>query len=336
MDGITFDITGEDTGKEHPLQKDFERAGFRCFYVTPKKKDLIRNILEIYKIIKKGRYDAVHVHFEEWSFIYLMTAWLCGIKTRICHAHMAYRTQGRFLPHYIVFRFILNRCATLRLACSKDAGDSLYGKNPYVILHNAFDLNSCRFDPGIRAGKRKELGLKEEFVIGTVGRLSYQKDPFMTLDIFSEVVKVNPDSKLLLVGEGEMREAVVSRITELGLEDRVVLTGHREDAVQLMQAMDVFLLPSRFEGLGIVYIEAQAAGLKAFAKEGAVPAEACMAPGRMFFIPKKASPSEWAEKILSAGKRDGADISGPLSEKGYDITQERKKLHELYTGISEI
>lgn len=134
MPGIVFDIVGESIGKPHLLQERFEKAGFHAFYVTPKKQSLLKNIKEMRRVIQQGHYDAVHVHFEEWSFLYLWIAKLCGVKVRVCHAHMAYMTGTSAKPHYRLFRVLLNRFATLRLACSKDAGDHLYGKHPYTVL----------------------------------------------------------------------------------------------------------------------------------------------------------------------------------------------------------
>ena len=154
MEGISFDIVGEDIGMDHLLHKRFEKAGFHVYYVTPKKKSLWKNIWEMFHIIKNGHYDAVHVHFEEWSFLYLMIAKLCGVKVRICHSHMAYMTGATTKPHYKLFRLLLNRFTTLRLACSEDAGDHLFGKHPYTILHNAIDAEKYAFNEDKRKWKR--------------------------------------------------------------------------------------------------------------------------------------------------------------------------------------
>ena len=139
MPGVEFDIVGESIGKKHLLHERFEKAGFHVFYVTPKKVSLIKNIIEIFQVIRKGHYDAVHVHLEEWSFLYLWIAKMCGVRVRVCHSHMAYMTGAATKPHYKMFRFLLNRYATLRLACSSEAGDHLFGKHPYTILNNAIE-----------------------------------------------------------------------------------------------------------------------------------------------------------------------------------------------------
>ena len=334
FDGISFDIVGEDTGKRHLLQDDLEKAGFRCFYVTPKKKNLIKNMKEIYALIKSGRYDAVHVHFEEWSFLYLLIAKLCGVKIRICHAHMAHVPGASVKAHYRLFRKMIKKLATHRIACSRDAGNYLYEGLPYTVLKNAIDAESFRYSKKKREEKRKELGLQDAFVCGTVGRLSYQKDPEYTLDILYELKKRRKDAVLVFAGKGELQETVKKKAAALGIEKDVYLLGHRNDIQDLMQAFDVFVLPSRFEGLGIAYVEAQAAGLHTYASKGVVPEEAGIADDLMHYIRKEDGPAEWAAEIAKTdGKRrnTGKDIRN----SGYDISTERKKLENIYNMALE-
>ena len=204
MPGIAFDIVGESIGKPHLLQERFEKAGFHTFYVTPKKQSLLKNIKEMRRVIQQGHYDAVHVHFEEWSFLYLWIAKLCGVKVRVCHAHMAYMTGASAKPHYRLFRVLLNRFATLRLACSKDAGDHLYGKHPYTVLKNAIEAEKYVYHPETRRQIRTQMGLTDKFVVGVVGRLTYQKNPQFTVEIFAKVKEKRPNAVLMFIGQGEL------------------------------------------------------------------------------------------------------------------------------------
>ena len=329
MEGIRFDIVGEDTGHRHLLQDEFEKAGFDCFYVTPKKKSLIRNIAQIYRIMKKGGYDAVHVHFEEWSFLYLLAAKICGIRVRICHAHMAHVPGAEEKLHYRLFRRMNVMLATHRLACSADAGDSLYCGRPYTVLRNAVDAERFRYSEKTGKEVKRHLGIEGRFVCGTVGRLSYQKDPEYTLDIFREIKKRDISSVLVFAGKGDLEEEIREKAKNLGMEKDVLFLGHRDDIPDLMQAFDVFILPSRFEGLGIVYVEAQAAGLPSFAAKGNVPAEADIGCGLMHFFKKEEGPHVWADKILLAEKTR-KDTSRDVRERGYDIRYERKRLEQIY------
>lgn len=327
---ISFDIVGEDIGKKHLLHDRFEADGFGVHYVTPKGKNLLRNISQMFRLMKKGHYDGVHVHFEEWSFLYLMIAWLCGIKLRVCHAHMAYMPGTDTKLHYRLFRVLLNYFATERLACSKDAGKHLYGKHPYKILNNAIEAQQYRYDPVIREKVRKSLGMEDKLVIGVVGRLSFQKNPQMSLEILREIRRIRQDAVMLMIGTGELEDEVKKQIREYDLYDVVRLMGLRQDVPELLQAMDVFVLPSRFEGLGIVYVEAQAAGLYAFGTEGVVPEEVAVCPNLMKFIPKEHTAEQWAKAVLDILPYEREITTHRIAEAGYDLSSEVQKLAGIY------
>jgi len=330
LEGISFDIVGENPGVKPLLHDTFKEAGFNVYYVIPKKINLLKNIKQMYRGIRSNKYDAVHIHFEEWSFLYLGIAKFCGVPIRICHAHMAYTPGAKEKVHYKIFRFLLNKWATLRIACSKDAGNHLYGRHPFIVLNNAIDTEKYRYNPEVRAKVRKELNLEGKYVVGVVGRLSYQKNPLFTLEIFKEIYEKDKNAVLMLVGQGELTEHVKVRVCQLGLENAVMFMGLRTDVAELLQAMDVFVLPSRWEGLGIVYVEAQAAGLQTFATDEVVPKEACMSEDLMTFVPKEASPRMWAEAILRKKDCDRIDVIDKIIEKGYDITNEVDNLEKIY------
>lgn len=327
---VHFDIVGEDIGKKHFLHDHFEAAGFNVHYVTPKKKSLLKNIKEMFGIIRAGHYDAVHVHFEEWSFLYLWIAKICKVPVRICHSHMAYMEGAADKIHYKLFRKLLNHFATTRIACSKDAGEHLFGKNKYIILKNAIEPEKFIFNQETRDKKRLELNLKNETVLGVVGRLSYQKNPLFTVDVFSEYLKLDPDSVLLFIGQGEMEDEVKSKVKDLKLTEKVRFLGFRDDVNELLQAMDIFVLPSRYEGLGIVYVEAQAAGLATFATADVVPAEACISDELFTFIPRDANSKEWADAMYRSDKVKREDMSRLVKLHGYDIHSEVSKLERIY------
>ena len=333
LKNIQFEIVGEDIGKKHLLHDRFERAGFQIHYVTPKKKNLLKNIIQMARLLQFGKYDAVHVHFEEWSFLYLGLAKLYRIPIRIVHAHMAHSPHAVRRPHYRVFRLLLNRWATARMACSQDAGDYLFQGNAYTLLRNAIDVQHYTFQPEIRARVRERMGLDGHFVVGTVGRLSEPKNPLFTVKIFGEICKREPTALLLLVGQGEMESQVRQEVKRLGLQERVQFLGLRTDVPELLQAMDVFLLPSIFEGLGIVYVEAQAAGLQTFASNVVVPKEACMSEQYLHFIGLDEDETVWAEKILACKNVERQDLSALVAEKGYSIVQEVEHLEQYYAQL---
>lgn len=327
---IKFDLIGDDYGFKHLLHDRFEEIGFNVRYVTGKGKSLYGNIRQVGRIIRDGDYDAVHCHFEEWSFLYLWIAKRLGVPVRICHGHMAYVAAASKKPHYRLFKYLINRLATCRIACSDDAGKYLYGKGGFTILNNAIDARRYAFSKDTRERMRRELGVEGRLVVGNVGRFSFQKNPLFTVEIFREIRERNPKALLLLVGTGELEERTVNRARELGLTDSVMFMGQRLDVPELMMAMDAFLLPSRFEGLGIVYIEAQATGMHTFASASVVP-EAAKISELMHFIPLEKPASHWAEAVLAyASGDDRADMYDAVAKHGYDIRREAVKLEKLY------
>lgn len=331
-EGIAFDIVGEGFGREHMLHERFVAAGFGVHYVVPKKNHLLRNIRQMIRLMKKGHYDGVHVHYEEWSFLYLMLAWLCGVRMRVCHAHMAYMPGSDKKPHYKLFRVLLNLFATERLACSKDAGEHLFRRHPYTVLNNAIDSHAYRFDCEKRRQMRSKLNVEDKLVIGVVGRLTFQKNPQMSIEILREIRKTRKDAVMLMVGIGDLGKEVVQLIKAYDLGDAVRLLGFRQDVPALMQAMDVFVLPSRWEGLGIVYVEAQAAGLYAFGTDEVVPKEAAVCPELMRFIPKESTAAQWASAVLDVLPYERLVTTQRIVEAGYDLSDERDKLINIYTN----
>lgn len=229
--------------------------------------------------------------------------------------------------------FILKN-ADYYFACSKAAGKNLYGSkalnsSKFRIIKNAIDLSAYIYDPSIRARVKKT----DKVIIGHVGRLTAQKNPIFLIDVFSEIHEANPDTELWMIGEGELLEEVKKRVEETGLLDSVILWGRRNDVSELMQAMDVFMLPSLYEGLSIVAIEAQAAGLPVYASDS-ISEEHKVTP-LVQFLPLTSGAPKWAKKV-----NDGIenlpvrrDMTKEIAKSGYDIIQASKWLEEFYLSI---
>lgn len=335
---IVFDfiVHTDETGI---LENEIKALGGKIYHVPPKRDGIIKNMKAIAEIIKNEKYEIVHIHMGVMGIFALTAAAVCGVKVKIVHSHLAYIPNSK-LKEIIdaVAKFFLKRLTNYRFACSKDAGSAMWGKrsvekNKVFIMNNAIEVNKFIFNQKIRDNLRKELNLENKFVIGNVARISYQKNHELLLKIFDEIHQQNEDAVLLVVGRGEMEQEIKQQVSDLHLNNSVLFLGVRDDVPQLLQAMDIFLLPSRFEGLGIVYIEAQAAGLQAFASADVVPKEAKVS-GLLHFIPLTASPKQWADQILqysSGYKRE--HVSEMIKSNGYDITQEALKMEEFYLGL---
>ncbi|MFQ7183512.1 MULTISPECIES: glycosyltransferase family 1 protein [Hungatella] len=248
-----------------------------------------------------GEYTWLHNHEVYLTFLLRPIAKRYGLEKFIVHCHAtkysdktlnAVRNRILCLP----IRFM----KVERFACSEAAGKFLYGEKmlkagKVFIMHNAIDCEKFRFRPEVRERLRKEMGLDGKFVIGHVGRFERQKNHEFLIEVFAEVKKRIPESMLLLVGEGTKKNWIEYQVEKINLTSNVLFLGQRSDVENLLQAMDILLLPSRYEGLGIVLFEAQAAGMKCFVSDY-VPKES--SAGNITYLPLKDASPFWSSIIL--------------------------------------
>ena len=279
-------------------------------------------------------FDAVHCHQANAAWFYFKSAKKHGVRHRILHSHQASAADKwtHKLRNYPLLA-LGKKYATDFAACSRLAGDWLYGGKPYHVVNNAIEPAKFRFDPVVRAETRAELGLPEDaFVIGHLGRFCNQKNQVYLLDIFVEVLKREPKARLLLVGGGEQWDACRARAAELGVAPFTVFTGVRTDTVRMYQAMDVFVMPSLYEGLPVVGVEAQAAGLPLLLAD-TVTEETKVLPTTVF-LPLAAGPAAWAEHILSYRGAPRADTGEAMRAAHFDIDAESGLLASYYEKVT--
>jgi glycosyltransferase involved in cell wall biosynthesis len=215
--------------------------------------------------VNHPEYKILHSHIRSYASLYIPVAKKHGVKT-IIHSHSTSNGKG-FLS--IVKRFMqypLRNQADFFMGCSKEAGEWLFGKkvvksDRYFMLQNAIDVEAYRFNDVIREKYRSELGLKDELTFIHVGRFHPAKNHEFLLTVFAEIHKRNDNTKLILVGDGDLRPEIERQISDLQLGSSVILTGSRSDVPKLLQAADCFLFPSRWEGLPVTVVEAQASGM---------------------------------------------------------------------------
>lgn len=273
------------------------------FYILPHdtSKPDKENINYIEEVVKND-YDILHVNLSGLNaLIALEAARRAEVKQRIYHAHnpkesSSMKAKMRSLIYEVPSVWFANQYA----ACSTLAGDSIFGSRHYTVIKNAMDTSKFAFDETARKHLRKELGLEDKFVVGVVGRIVEQKNPYFTVDVFGEIKKRQKNAYLIWVGEGSLKEAVKASVREKGIEDCVNFLGTREDVNKLYSAMDVFLLPSKFEGLGIVYIEAQISGLQCFGSDH-IPSDVEVSKN-IHRIKLSKSAAEWANEIVAVEK----------------------------------
>lgn len=274
-------------------------------------------------------YKIIHVHQDCLSSVVLQCAKECKIPVRIAHSHSA--SQDKNLKYLIklYYRRFIPKYATDLLACGEDAGKWMFSGKQFQVLRNAIDVKKYDYNSTVRENTRKEFDLENMTVIGHVGRFSTVKNHKFLIDVFEECLKENKNIRLLLVGDGEEKELIEKKVKDMGLQGKVIFAGIRSDVNRIMQAMDVFVFPSLYEGLPLTLVEAQAAGLPCVISEN-IPRDCILTKNLITALSLKKSAKDWAEKILSVKDIKRASHMEELNNSGYDIGSNVKKLQEFY------
>ena len=331
---IQFDFICDNDSTDIPYE-EIEKLGGKVILIPPYQK-VLKYQKELIKVLKDGKYKIVHSHINTLSVFPLRAAKKAGIPVRIAHSHST-TNKKEWKKNLLkqVLRPFSKVYATDYFCCSELAGRWLFGDKVYdegnvYLLNNAIDLDKFRYNEEIRKSKREELGIKEEnLVIGHIGRFVEQKNHRFLIDIFNEVHKKKENSVLLLVGQGPLVEEMKEKVKNLNLTDSVKFLGQRNDANELYQAFDVFLLPSLYEGLPVVGVEAQATGLLCILSD-AMTRETKVLDSTTFVSLSETSES-WAEKgikVSSEYKRQ--DTYEEISNNSFNIREEARKLEDRY------
>lgn len=276
-------------------------------------------------------YKIVHSHIDAMSYLPLRAAQKAKVPVRIAHSHNTSIDKDYKYLLKMYYRKKLPSVANSFAACGQAAGRFLFGNRIFTVVPNAVDAQRFVFDERVRARKRHELGYKDEFVIGHVGRISYQKNHQFLIRIFYEIQKQCANAVLMLVGVGEKEQEVRQQVAQLGLLKKVRFLGNRSDVNELYQAMDAFVLPSLFEGIPVVGIEAQFADLPCFFSSR-VPDEVKFNP-RSRFIDLNETVDVWADTILkSRGLARGKDGSY-IHNSHYNISTAHQILEKYYFNL---
>ena len=317
-------------------EKEVKANGSKVYTIPQKSRN--------YKAYKRAMGTFFSEHADEYDVFwyntctlanidYLIYAKKYGIKKRIIHAHNSGNETSmiRGILHY-VNKIRLGRYATDFWSCSMAAAVYFFIKKQihsqkYRLINNAISTYNYKYDILIRNEVRKNLGLEDKYVIGHVGRFQFQKNHEFLIDIFYEYLKLDSRAVLMLVGQGEEEDAIRQKVINLGIEKSVLFMGVRTDVNRLLQAMDVFLLPSRFEGLPLVLIEAQTSGLRCLTTKNKVPYEVNVT-GNVEFEELKENSIEWAHHIECMEKQpyDRKSCLDLITDAGYDILKEAEKM----------
>lgn len=325
---IDFVFFGEGIGL---YDEEIYQNGGRIFHLPIKSKHPIKSQRMMKQLLLDRKYDIVHAHLNA-AGIYsaLKIAKKCNIGVRISHAHSTnHGTQSRL-------RWLINdharkkivKYTTHNFACSDKAGDWYYGSEPYTIVPNAIDTKRYIFDAQKRDALRKEAGAEGKFVIGHIGSLGYPKNQSFILETFACLQSVLPESLLWIVGDGPDRAALEAKAAELGIADKTVFFGQKNDVSGFYRAMDVFMLPSFFEGFPVVIAEAAAADLPCLVSDTVTKTVAVADNIVMKDINEGAE--AWAEKVAEFSGHSRRDNTRLIIESGFDIDDQAAKLEQFY------
>lgn len=268
----------------------------------------LRHLGLLFKHLRNTKYDIFQTNIDLFNGPQLFVAWLAGVPVRECHSHNSEQSkevkEGRTIAiscYQALMRWMCWIFSNRRGGCSEEALDFLFGdrwrKDAFSkVIHNGIDLQTYEKNVDIQ-GKKSELGLTNKFNICTVGRIDHQKNPLFIVKVMKEVTRIRDDCDLIWIGTGELKESVQREIKREHIGDRIHLLGTRADVPDILKCCDLFFFPSLFEGLGIVLIEAQAAGLNCIVSEAIPPVANC---GGCTFISLTESAEFWAEKISDA------------------------------------
>lgn len=331
---IQFDFICDEDSTNIPYE-EIEKLGGKVILIPPYQK-IFKYHKKLKKILKEGNYKIVHSHINTLSVFSLFAAKCAGVPVRIAHSHSTTNKQEK-KKNLVkqVLRPFSKVFATDYMACTEHAGRWLFGNKEYdngnvYLLNNAIDLDKFKYDEKLRKEKRKELNIKEDtLVIGHVGRFVEQKNHRFLIDIFNEVHKQNKNSVLLLIGQGPLMDEIKQKVKILGIEDSVKFLGQREDVSELYNAMDLFLFPSLYEGLGMVLIEAQANGLPCVASTE-VP-EIAKISEQIFFKGLDDDVEDWKNNLLEFKNFDNRKYKLENYKNDiYDINSQVQKMLNYY------
>ena len=299
--------------------EELTAGGAAIYHIPAKSRSLFKHWGRLRRILREHpEYSAVYFNIlDAGAAVTMLVPFLMGRRV-VAHSHNDDTEKKRL---HRLCRPLLRLAARERFACSEAAARYMFGSGggkKARIIPNMIDARAFAFDPAVRERKRTELGLGDRLTVCHVGRLAPQKNPMGLLAIFAAVHARRPDAVLLSVGDGELAAAFDKAVRERGLEGAVVRLGARNDVAELLQAADVFLFPSLYEGLGIAVLEAQAGGLACVVSD-AVPAEVD-ATGLVTRLPLSLPPEAWAESVLAAAETPRGDAYDAMVRAGYDIS----------------
>ena len=327
-ENVQFDFI-VDGKKKTLLDDEIESFGGKVYHVTAYKENIFRYMYDVYKVMKNNQYSIIHDNMNTMSFFSLLPAWIAGKSIRIIHNHTT-NAKKDGCKYYMkkILRPFAPLFANHYLACSEFAGEWMYGKKAMIskhvkVINNAIDLNKFAYSQELRSKLRSQYDITEnEIIVGHVGRIAPQKNHMFLLDVFADFYKNHHNSRLMLIGDGPLREQVIYRAKELGISKKVMFLGLRKNVYEFYSAMDIFVLPSLYEGLPVVTVEAQANGVPVCVST-AIPEEAVVLDN-VKRLPLTEGTSVWRENMEALLGKRNLDSAEDMTSAGFSIKTRSK------------
>ena len=315
-------------------QRMYKKAGIKMIILPSRQQDTIKYYKTLFQVFKHEKYHILHLHGDSVnSGVELFLAAYAGIKIRIMHSHNTVCNHP--ILHKVLLPFFKIVC-TDRFACGKEAGEWIFGKDNFFVIPNGFETETYKFNAEKRYKIRNQLNITDKFVIGHVGRINYQKNQTYLLEIFEGIASKQKEAILLLVGTGPYLDKLTERISKHKFRDNIILYGQTENPADIYCAMDIFAFPSRFEGLPVVLLEAQMAGLPCVVSDR-ITREVDF--GDIVWKSIDDSPVVWANAILGEKvETDGRELYYDKHFdfiKKYQINENVNVLENLYLQMYE-
>lgn len=326
---VQFDFLVEYEEKEF-YDDEIISLGGKIYYTNFRKTlNLIKFRRTMSDILKEHpEYKIVHIHATAIGKICTDVARKCGVKTIIAHTHNNSAVKDwKYYPK-ILLRKLYTNGPTDFFACSEDAGRYTFKNKKFTVIYNAIDIDKFLFNQEVRENFRKELNIEDKFVIGNIGRLHEQKNQSFLIDIFYEIQKNKDNAILLIIGKGPLENELKEKVSNLGINNKVYFLGNRKDVERIYQGMDVFVLPSLFEGLGIVAVEAQVSGLPVVASTGV--AKEANITNNIQNIDLNDSIDTWKETICKSNVESRNSVEKIVRNSKFDVKNNAKFLQEFY------
>lgn len=323
-------------GTDPDMKCNFERIGCKVYTLENRDSCVAKYFMQLMQIIKHEKYDILHAHGNSATLAIESTAaFLAGCKVRIIHSR---NSSCEHIKADKILRPLMYATYTDGFACGEKAGKWLFGDRSFTIINNGKDIDRYLFDANIRQIYRQKLKVSADTVLlGHVGLFHKQKNHIFLIDVFERVYKESDKYRLVLIGEGEERTEIERYVREKGLSDRVYFLGRQSDVEKWIQAMDIMVFPSLFEGMPNVVLEWQLAGLPSFISDSIT--RECEITDSVWYLPLEKGADFWAQQVLNTKiydrMRTREHIRKCFVEAGFDINENAKFLKQKYCELLE-